>query len=197
MERMKIEMDKITAERKVGNESGNHGDKGGEALEAKLDLFVAAIEEHARNHRELLKAMERKKTAMVAGRLDEIEEIVEAEKLAIEAIGESDRKRVPLTDEVGAAYGFAPARRMRLLDIVQRVGERHREAILDVRDELRDLAEVINRLNQLNRTLVLHSLEHVHIFLSLLRGADPEAKIYTKAGGGESSKGSILLDRRI
>ncbi len=190
-------MDKIIADGTFGN-SGEAGGLGSrEALESKLDLLIATLEEHARNHRALLEAMERKKDAMVAGRIEEIAEVVGAERLAIEAIGESDRKRIPLTEEVGDAFGFSPGRRMRLLDLVQRVGERHREAILDLRDELRDLADAINRLNRLNRTLVLHSLEHVHIFLSLLKGADPEAKIYTKAGGGETSPGSILLDRRI
>jgi hypothetical protein len=69
--------------------------------------------------------------------------------------------------------------------------------LLDLRDDLRDIADDLDRLNRLNRTLALHSLEHVHLFLSMLKGSDPQAKTYTQGGEEGGKPESILLDRRI
>ncbi len=166
-------------------------------LGSLTDRLIGILERHARLHRQLLSLMERKKRAMVGDRLDELEEILGEERDAVGTIGESERERIALMDAIGSLLGFAPPRRLRLLDLISRVGEEHREVLLDLRDELRDIADDMDRINRLNRTLVLHSLEHVHLFLALLRGKDPAAKTYSKEGGAEEPSGSILLDRRI
>jgi flagellar biosynthesis/type III secretory pathway chaperone len=163
----------------------------------KVDRLIAILETHSRLHRRLLEILEAKKTAVVEARIDELESIVETERIAIEAVAASERQRIAQTAEVGEAFGFRKNRRMRLLDLIGLVGEDHREVLLDLRDDLREIADKMDRLNKLNRTLVLHSLEHVHLFLSMLRGKDPEAKIYTLSGDEGGKAESILLDRRI
>lgn len=168
-----------------------------EEIKGLVDRLIVVLERHAKLHRGLLVILERKKSAMVAVRPEDLEAVLVEERAALDTIADSERDRVGLTEEVGAAFGFPEPRRMRLLDLVQRVGEDHRDSLLDLRDELRELADAIDRLNRLNGTLVLHSLEHIHLFLSLLSGKDPAAKIYSKAGGEEAVAGSIIVDRRI
>ena len=162
-----------------------------------MDRLIACLESHVSLHRGLLALLERKKSAMVQARLEELEHVLAAEREAIVAIGESERERIALTAEIGSALGLPPRKRPRLLDLLQRARDEHREPLLDLRDELRDLADGLDRVNDLNRTLVLQSLEHIHLFLSLLSGKDPKAKIYSKAGGEEGGADSILVDRRI
>jgi flagellar biosynthesis/type III secretory pathway chaperone len=168
-----------------------------EEIREKVDRLIAILETHARLHRRLLEILEAKKKAMVEARIDELEAIVEGERIAIETVAASERQRIAQTAEVGEALGFQSGRRPRLLDLIGLVGEDHREVLLDLRDDLRDIADKMDRLNRLNRTLVLHSLEHVHLFLSMLRGKDPEAKIYSPSGDEGRKAESILLDRRI
>jgi flagellar biosynthesis/type III secretory pathway chaperone len=168
-----------------------------EEIREKVNRLIAILETHARLHRRLLEILEAKKAVMVEARIDDLEAIVEAERIAVEAVAASERQRIAQTAEVGEAFGFRQGRRVRLLDLIGLVGEDHREVLLDLRDDLRDIADAMDRLNRLNRTLVLHSLEHVHLFLSMLRGKDPEAKIYTPSGDEGGKTESILLDRRI
>jgi flagellar biosynthesis/type III secretory pathway chaperone len=168
----------------------------GEGLDEKLDRLVRLLETHAELHRRLLKIMEEKKTLLVQIQIEELEDVVAAEQAAIEVIAETERERIALTEEVGSALGLPP-RRTRLLDLINRVEDPHRELLLEVRDDLRNIADEMDRLNRLNRTLVLHSLEHVHLFLSMLKGSDPHAKTYNQGGEEGGKPESILLDRRI
>ncbi len=170
--------------------------RAGGDVEERLDRLVLVLSTHAELHRKLLKIMEEKKALMVQIRIDELEDVVKAERAAIEVIAESERDRIALTEEVGSALGL-PGRRTRLLDLINRVEDPHRESLLDLRDELRDIADSMDRLNRLNRSLALHSLEHVHLFLSMLKGSDPQAKTYNHGGEEGGKPESILLDRRI
>jgi flagellar biosynthesis/type III secretory pathway chaperone len=165
-------------------------------LEEKLERLVMVLEGHTSLHRRLLGIMEQKKALMIHIQIAELDEIVREEQAAIEGIAESDRERMALTEEIGTALGL-PGKRTRLLDLINRVEEPHREVLLDLRDDLRDIADSMDRLNRLNRTLALHSLEHVHLFLSMLKGTDPQAKTYTQGGEEGGKPESILLDRRI
>ncbi len=169
----------------------------GEEIGTMVDRLVAILNGHLKGHRRLLEAMEKKKQACVRAQIVELEEAVQAERVAVEAIALTEAERSEANGRLSAALGFAPGRRLRLLELIQLVGEEHREALLDLRDELRDVADEIDRLNRLNRNLVMHSLEHVHLFLILLKGEDPEAKLYTRDGEEDSKSAPILVDRRI
>ena len=165
-------------------------------LEGKLERLVMVLEAHAGLHRRLLQIMEQKKALIIHIQIAELDAIVREEQAAIEVIAESDRERMALTEEIGGALGL-PGKKTRLLDLINRVEGPHRDVLLDLRDDLRDIADDLDRLNRLNRTLVLHSLEHVHLFLSMLKGSDPQAKTYTHGGEEGGKPESILLDRRI
>jgi flagellar biosynthesis/type III secretory pathway chaperone len=183
------------------DESKSVEERAGAGVEAELprlwDDLVIILDTHLKNHRRLLSVLEKKKEACVEVRIADLEKAVAEERLEIEAIAGSERERIAATERLGTALGFPRPTRPRLLDLIGRAGEDHREALLDLRDELRDLAEVMDSLNRLNRTLVLHSLEHVHLFLVMLRGSDPEAKIYNPGGGEGGKADPILVDRRI
>jgi len=179
------------------NGDGQLRDAEGMEIRDLVDRLIAILDGHIRIHRRLLDVLEAKKSAMVEARIEDLEKIVDVEREAIAAVTESERERIRTTDAIGEAMGFSPARRMRLLDLVQVAPEDQKEVLLDLRDDLREIADAIDRLNRLNRTLVLHSLEHVHLFLTMLGGADPDAKLYTAAGGAGAKAGSLLVDRRI
>ena len=67
----------------------------------------------------------------------------------------------------------------------------------EVRDDLRDVADRIDRVQDRNRTLIGHSLDHIHLFLSVLSGVDPEAKSYSCHGDIKNENRPAVLDRRM
>lgn len=191
------------------------GVSGATTLEGDLDSMVAILETHLANHQRLISVLRKKRDACVEARIEELDGIVDEEKASIDAIGASERERIQTTDRLavaldraagpasGAASGSPARRRPRLVEILNRVDGVHRDLLLDLRDELREAADELSKLNQLNRTLVLQSLENVHLYLLMLRGDSPGAATYARPdrrSSGESAggePGSILLDRRI
>lgn len=152
-----------------------------EEIREKVDRLIAILETHARLHRRLLEILRAKRSATIDARVDELDGIIESERIAFEAVAASERQRLAQAVEIGESLGFGRGRRVRLLDLIGLVGEDHQEVLLDLRDDLRDIADAIDDAIRLNRTLVLHSLDNVHLFLSRDRAKGPA--IHSLAGG--------------
>lgn len=123
-----------------------------------IDRLIAILEGHVENHRRLLSVMGKKMRAVIDGHTDEFREIARLERVALERIALSDVERIVAIETVGQALGFT---RMRLLDLITISGEEHREALLDLRDELRDIREAEDQLKRFTQKLILRSLEQL------------------------------------
>ena len=165
--------------------------------------LVEVLKGHLKGHRRLLQAMEKRRKARAEGDVEVVEQALAEERVAVEAIALGDEERATATARVAKALGFAPGRRMRLLDLIQLVGEEHRDELLDLRDELREVADALDGLNHLSRTLVLHSEERANLFLVLLEGQEPGSGVEAGEEGegwedGEDwEEDPLLLNRRI
>ncbi len=162
-----------------------------------IEQLIDILEQHVRHHRGLLEIMDRKKKAMIQMKPDELEKILDLEREAIGAVGVVEEERIHLTAAISKALGSPKGGGMRLAELVQYIGEDYQEELLDLREELRDIADAMDRLNQINRTLAMHSLDHLHLYIAMLSGVDPEAKTYGKEGSLKENKPSFLMDRRI
>jgi len=177
--------------------TGGRSEANGVEIGTLVDRLTAVLRGHLKGHRRLLAAMEKKREACVRAEVPALEEAVAQERVAIEAIALTEAERSEATASLADAIGFAPAGRLRLLDLINLVGEEHREELLDLRDELRDVADEIDRLNRLSRTLVMHSLEHLHLFLILMKGEVPEAELFDEDGEEGSEPEHLLVNRRF
>jgi len=149
--------------KKRGTFSTQKTDKGRmQRQQALIDRLIAILEGHLENHRQLLSVMGQKMRAMIDGHTDEFREIARLERVALERIALSDVERIVAIDTVGQALGFT---KMRLLDLITISGEEHREALLDLRDDLRDIREEQELLKRFTQKLILRSLEQLFTYL--------------------------------
>ena len=162
-----------------------------------IERLIDTLRLHVKHHRNLLDIMERKKKAMIQMSQQEIELILDLEREAIGAVGIIEEERLQIMRAVSEALGSPKGPAMRLAELVHYVGEDYQEELLDLRDEIRDVADSMDCLNKVNRTLVMHSLDHLHLYIAMLAGADPDAKVYNKEGWLNESVSSFLMDRRI
>lgn len=185
--------DRNVMDSKVGEGTTRSGETSSGEL---IERLISVLEGHAKNHRRLLSIMERKTAALVAGRIDDLEDIGRLERDALERIAESEAERIVATEAVGAALGFAPFR-LRLLDLITVSGEAHRDSLLDLRDELRDLYRDMDRVNLRNCSLAVEALEAARMHRAL-GGSHPETtRIRRPQGPGEahSPPQAPVLDR--
>ena len=152
----------------------------------------------SKHHRKLVELLREKKRAIVELKHEEVERILDLEREVIGSIATADEERVRLTGEVAISLGKPGGTLMRLSEIILAVDEDLRDDLFEVRDELRDTAEELERLNRLNRTLIVESVDHVNLFVAMLAGKDPEAKTDTN-GGSESDEGmpALVINKRV
>ena len=166
-----------------------------ETLRQKVSELIEVLYNHLHEHRELTKLLEDKKRAMVEMRSDDIEVLNRSEEERITNIGLVEAERVALATELGEMIGVENPIRLRIRELILYVDQDQVDTLLELRDSLRDVADRLRRLNDINRTLAVHSVEHIHLFVSLLSGMDPNEKVYTPKGTQQTGPVS-LIDRK-
>lgn len=139
-----------------------------------LERLLHVLSLHVQHHRSLVEILERKKRALVEIDSAGLEKILDLEREAIGSIGAVEEERIDLTRNISRQLGQESP--MRLAELVLHAGDDCRETLLDLRDELRRVACELDRLNRVNRTLSVHSLEHVNLFIAMLGGKDPDGE---------------------
>ena len=163
----------------------------------RVEKLIGALNVYVDTHRQLAKLLEEKKIALVEMNDESLEGILEHERSVIERIGDIESERIELTEEVAVFLGRPPGSTIRLVELIMLVGDDYREELLDLRDEVRDVADRIDRVNKLNGSLVVQSLEDIHLYIAMLTGVDPEAKTYDQNGKAEDGPSSLLFDRTV
>ena len=166
-------------------------------LEPLADRLADVLCEHLGAHRELAEVLEEKEQAIVGLKLEELDGIVERERSLINRIGETEASRLAVTGEIGTAIEHPGPATLRLSGIVPYVSPELGDTLIDLREELRTVADRIAKTGDRNRTLIGHSLDHIHIFLSVLSGVDPTIKHYSPHGELAQSTHPAVLDRRF
>ena len=159
--------------------------------------LIDVLYQHNNHHLNLIDILKSKKEAMVELKHDELEKILNLERESIGAIGVVEEERIGLTQELARYLGRPRGTLLKLVELVQYVDDAYQEELLNLRDSIRNIADELDRLNQLNRTLAFESLEHVNLYISMLAGKDPEAKLYTPFGSKTEDTPSLVLDRKI
>jgi flagellar biosynthesis/type III secretory pathway chaperone len=166
-------------------------------LEPLVDVLIDVLYRHLDAHRELAEALEDKERALLKLELETIDEVLERERAVINRIAALETERTEATARIGEAIGHEDPAAMRLSAVVPYVSHELGLSLIEVRDELRTTAARIDKVTQRNRTLVSTSLDHIHLFLSVLSGSAAEPKTYSPQGESKAKARPAVLDRRI
>ncbi len=166
-------------------------------LEPLVETLIDVLYRHLDAHRELAEALEDKEHALLALELEKIDELLERERAIINRIAALELERTEATVAIGELIEHEEPAAMRLSAIVPYVSHEVGLSLIEVRDELRTTATRIEKVTQRNRTLVSTSLDHIHLFLSVLSGSAAEPETYSPHGENKAKVRPAVLDRRI
>lgn len=130
----------------------------------------------------LAQTAQRKRDALVAFSLPEVERSVERENELIARVRRVDRLRAAETGD--ATLGT----------LADRLGE-NGQPLHEMRARLLGLATGLSRLNRLNAQLCRQGLEHVQGFLELITKGSPEQNVYGKRGNAREFAARSLLNQ--
>jgi flagellar biosynthesis/type III secretory pathway chaperone len=163
----------------------------------RVEKLIGVLNVHVDTHRQLAKLLEEKKLALVQMDYENLEGLLEYERTVIERIGDIERERMDVTEDLSVFLGRPAGSSIRLVELIMLAGDDYREDLLDLRDEIRDVADRIDRVNKLNGSMVIQSLEDIHLYIAMLTGVDPDAKTYDQSGKSGEGPSSLLFDRTV
>lgn len=166
-------------------------------LEPMVETLIDVLYRHLDAHRELADALESKERALLTLELEAIDELLERERAIINRIAALEIERSDATMPIADMIEHDDPAAMRLSAIVPYVSHEVGLSLIEVRDELRTTAARIEKVTKRNRTLVSTSLDHIHLFLSVLSGSAAEPHTYSLHGETKAKARPAVLDRRI
>lgn len=166
-------------------------------LDCMVEDLIDVLFDHLEVHGELACLLEDKEQAIVKLDLSAMDDLTEQERALINRISALETKRIDMTRAIGERIGHANPKKLRLSGIIPYVESETGYTLVELRDDLRRLAHKIEKIQDRNRTLLCHSLDHIHVFMSALSGIDPEAKHYSAHGTIQADAHPAVLDRRF
>lgn len=161
-----------------------------------LKALEESLVEEIRLERELLEVGTRKRDALVALDLREVEQATSREHNLLVALGGSAERRMRRTADAARLLGLAEAEAS-VTRVAQRSGEPWSGRLLAQAAELRSALRGVSRVNATNRQLAEQSIGHVQRFFLVLSGQTDEVT-YTRLGTGRRPEiRKIMIDQVI
>ena len=135
-------------------------------IESLVETLLILLREQLRHARRIAELVRRRLLAEARGDLPRRDECLELEKEALLAHAHAERERIAALTEIGLLLGIARPSRLRIAHLVLHVRSELRDELLDVREDLRDIADGLSGLRSWGGQLEHHYLGRVTLYLS-------------------------------
>lgn len=157
-----------------------------------MENLIQTLKQEAIEYEGLLELARAKTEYIVKGDIDNIAKITDEEQLYVGRINKLERTRMEVTVDVANVLN-KDVEEIKLDHLIQMLGQRplEQQQLADARDLLRKAVYEMQRVNEQNRELLIHSLELVEFDMNLLHAlrTAPQTANYNK---GAYNTGEIL-----
>ena len=140
-----------------------------------IEEFITTLEDEQQHYEELLILSTEKATVIRDSDAELLQQITAAETAILGKNQRLENKREAIVKNIGVVLNYDPAELTitKIAEIIENQAEH--DALIAVRDKLRDTLEELKQKNELNRGLIQSSLDYIEFSVNMLRGetADP------------------------
>lgn len=157
-----------------------------------IENLISILEQESAEYETLLGLSQKKAPVIVAGDLQQLEQITDEEQLVASRITNLDHQREAVIKDI-ANVTNKDVESLKLANIIEMLANRPQESkkLAEIHDKLKTVVGNMQRVNEQNRELIAHSLEMVEFDMNLLQAmkAAPETANYNK---GAYSAGDVM-----
>lgn len=135
-------------------------------LQSMIGQLVEALQEELRQNHRLVRVVRKKKVSLLRDAHSEVDSVLRSEKEVLGDIVTVERDRIQLLSQLGEVLGHPEPCRLRIAEIVLYADPAHRDELLDIREEMRDLADELDDLNSVEPVFTHHRQDNVRLFVS-------------------------------
>lgn len=155
------------------------------------------VEEQILIYEALLEIAAKKKVSIVENNIEEVGEYTSEESTLLGKCSRLDKKRDTLFNDIAFVLNKKPEdiTLSKLVELIK--GQPEEERLTQIHDKAVDTLKKLKKINDLNRTLVETSLEHIDYSMNLIRGAlNPQPYYCDLAGNEINLSGKMLFDTK-
>jgi len=160
-------------------------------LASLMEELLSTLSQEKELYLALLPIAEEKTKAIVANNLDELQEITNREQMAVGRIGNLERKRNEVIQNMGIVLGRKP-QELTLTELIKITEKQPKDqaALRELKDALGVAVKKLADVNERNNVLIKHSLDMIQFNMNLLQSTRMvQGNNYTKSAG-ESMPGA-------
>ena len=135
-------------------------------FQSLIDQLIETLREELRQNHRLLRVIRQKKESLVREKRGDLERLLRVEREVVTDAVTVERDRISLLTEVGEVLGHANPSRLRVAEIVLHAGPEQRDELLDLREEIRDIADELEALNSVEPVFSHHRQDQVRLYVT-------------------------------
>lgn len=157
-----------------------------------IENLISILEQESVEYETLLGLSQKKTPVIVAGDLEQLEQITDEEQLVASRITNLDNRRMAVIKDI-ANVTNKDVEDLKLVNLIEMLANRPQESgkLAELHDKLKVVVRNMQRVNEQNKELIAHSLEMVEFDMNMLQAmkAAPETANYNK---GAYSAGDVM-----
>jgi flagellar biosynthesis/type III secretory pathway chaperone len=150
-------------------------------MENLLKELIDILENQANLYRSLLSVLTLEKNAVVGAKLDTLNAARLQKESIVSSIDIGEKKRMDIIDKI-CDYLKCPSQGMTLSHLAQRIASPYSMKLIQYADEISSIGEDIYQKNELNKSLLRHSLKLVRSSIDLLVQMMTPSPVYFRTG---------------
>lgn len=159
--------------------------------------FEEIMREEYALHEELLGFSEKKRDAIVAGSLPQLDLIVREEQMRIARQATLERRRVACVEELSNQTG-KPLTEITMLTFAGLAGEEQSGSLRELAEKLSAVLHKLKRNNDINSRMIQGRLEYIHCMVdSAAQTQDPRGYSARGADIPRTEQGAKFYDKRV
>lgn len=140
----------------------------------------------------LSKLSNNKTDIIVAGKVNELENIIKIEQSLVIKIAKLEDQREKLVESLSFNLGKKPED-ITLSELVEKIGERESAELKTCQDKIVKTINVLKTANELNAKLIKSSLEYIDFSINMMTSINTVTNSYGSTGhSGETNKRSLF-----
>ena len=150
-------------------------------MENLLKELIDILENQANLYKSLRSVLTAEKNAVVGAKLDALNDARLRKESIVSSIHVGEKKRIDIIDKI-CDYLKCPSQGMTLNQLAQRITSPYSMKLIQYAKEISSIVEDIHQKNELNKSLLIHSLELVRSSIDLLVQMMTPSPVYFHTG---------------
>ena len=128
--------------------------------------LLDTLQEELRQNQRLVRLVRRKKVSLLREARTELDALLRAEREVLNDVATIERDRIQLVSQLGEVLGHPQPSRLRIAEVILHADPHYRDELLDIREEMRDLADELDDLNAVEPLFTRHRQDNVRLFVT-------------------------------